>query len=233
MTLAGRAGAGAGRRLLLVLAMLLSTPAAGAGSWESLVADGERRWVRSPDAARPVACGTCHHDPEAVRGWAASFPKVRPLPPPHARVMTLLQATAEAVTLHYGPVDPWPAAVAISAFLTARGAGLPITPGLTPDQPRFPGRLRALADSVERGRRLYARRCAACHGSVVVAPWEGFLYATGVPAEVFLEGHHPAGGRPLSWDSPAMADLLAYLVAQRAGRPLAVGGTGNAQEVVR
>jgi hypothetical protein len=37
----------------------------------------------------------------------------------------------------------------------------------------------------------------------------------------------------MPWDSPAMADLLAYLVAQRAGEPVAVAGTGDVQEVSR
>jgi mono/diheme cytochrome c family protein len=219
-----------GLSLGFVLATVLAVPRARAGSWESLVADGERWWSRAPDPGQPVACATCHHDPEAVRGWAASFPKVRPLPPPHARVMTLLQATAEAVTRHYRPVDPRPAAIAISAFLTARGVGLPITPGLAPGEPRFPARLRALADSVERGRRLYGRRCASCHVSTALAPWEGFVART--PAELFLEGHRPAG-RPLPWNSPAMADLLAYLVAQRVGQPVAAGGRLDALEVSR
>ncbi len=224
----------AGSTVGLVLGALVAAPAAGAGDWDALVADGERRWSQSPGVDRPVACATCHHDPAATRGWAASFPKVRPLPPPHARVMTLLQATAEAVARHYGPADPRPAAIAISAFLSARGAGLPITPGLTPDQPLFPGRLRALAESVERGRMLYTGRCAACHAVAAIAPSAGgFLRATGEPAEVFLEGHRPAGGPRMPWDSPAMADLLAYLVAQRAGELVAVGGTRAAQEVLR
>ena len=225
-----RAGSTAG----LLLGALVATPVAGAGDWEALVADGARRWSRPPSADRPVACATCHHDPEATRGWAASFPKVRPLPPPHARVMTLLQATADAVTRHYGPADARPAAIAISAFLSARGARLPITPGLSPDQPRLPGRLRALAESVERGRTLYARRCAACHAVAAIAPFAGgFMPRTGEPAEVFLEGHRPAGGPRMPWDSPAMADLLAYLVAQRAGELVAVGGPLANREVVR
>jgi cellulose synthase/poly-beta-1,6-N-acetylglucosamine synthase-like glycosyltransferase/mono/diheme cytochrome c family protein len=218
----------------LVLVALLSATTASAADWESLVADGERWWHRSPVAGQPVACATCHHEPAAIRGWAASFPKVRPLPPPHARVMTLLQATAEAVARHYEPADPKPAAVAISAFLTARGAGLPLTPGVAPDQPVFPGRLRALAESVARGRRLYARRCAACHPGAIAPPAGGFLRATGRPAELFLEAHGRGGSRRLPWDSPAMADLLAYLAAQRAGEPVAAGGaSGAAQEVAR
>jgi hypothetical protein len=222
----------AGSMVRLALGALLAAPAAGAAEWDALVAEGERRWSRSPAADQPVACATCHHEPEAIRRWAASFPKVRPLPPPHTRVMTLLQATAEAVARHYGPVDSQPTAIAISAFLTARGAGFPITPGVAPDQPRFPGRLRALAQSVERGQTLYARRCATCHAAVAVAPRGGFLRTTGEPAELFLEGHRPAG-HPLPWDSPAMADLLAYLVAQRAGEPVTAGRARDIQEVSR
>src|SRR2546422_5179025 len=56
------------------------------GSLGQLIAEGEQRWTRSPDPRNPVACATCHHDPDETRGWAASFPKYRPLPPPEGRV---------------------------------------------------------------------------------------------------------------------------------------------------
>lgn len=231
-----RAGASLARLIRaigLLLAAPLSAPAAWAGDWEALVADGERWWSRSPALDRPVACATCHHDPDAIRAWAGSFPKVRPMPPPHTRVMTLLQATAEAVARHYGPRDARPAAIAISAFLTARGVGLPITPGITPDQPIFPTRMRALAESVERGRTLYARRCGACHDAAAVAPRAGgFLRTTPEPAEIFLEGHRPAVP-PISWNSPSMADLLAYLLAHRMGEPVSAGGPPEVQEASR
>jgi cytochrome c len=86
----------------------------------------------------------------------------------------------------------------------------------------FPARLRALAESAERGRALYGRRCGACHDAAAVAPEAGgFLRATTQPAELFLEVHSPAG-RPIRWDSPDMADLLAYLLAHRAGEPVEV-----------
>jgi mono/diheme cytochrome c family protein len=217
----------------VLLGALLSASAAWAGDWEALVADGERWWSRSPALDQPVACATCHHDPEAIRGWAGSFPKVRPMPPPHTRVMTLLQATTEAVARHYGPRDPRPAAVAISAFLVTRGVGLPITPGVTPDQPIFPTRMRALAESVERGRRLYARRCGACHVAARIAPRAGgFLRTTAKPVEIFVEGHQPAGS-PISWNSPGMADLLAYLLAHRMGEPVTAGAPPEMQEASR
>jgi mono/diheme cytochrome c family protein len=216
-----------------LLLTLLAAATAAAGDWEALVAEGERRWSQAPALDRPVACATCHHDPEAIRAWAGSFPKVRPMPPPHTRVMTLLQATAEAVARHYGPRDPRPAAVAISAFLVARGVGLPITPGVTPNQPIFPTRMRALAESVERGRRLYARRCGACHVAARIAPRAGgFLRTTAEPAEIFLEGHRPAGP-PIPWNSLAMADLLAYLLADRTGEPVTAGGPPEVQEASR
>jgi hypothetical protein len=217
----------------LLLAALLSAPAAWAGDWDALVADGERWWSRSPAPDRPVACATCHHAPDAVRAWAGSFPKVRPLPPPHTRVMTLLQATAEAVARHYGPGGARRAAIAISAFLTARGVGLPITPGVTPDQPVFPARMRMLTESVERGRTLHARRCGACHDAATIAPRAGgFLRATAEPMEIFLERHRPAGP-PMSWNSLAMADLLAYLLAHRRGEPVTAGGPPEVQEASR
>src|SRR5439155_198517 len=119
-----------------------------AGSLGELVAEGERWWKSSSDPRDPVACATCHHDPDETRGWAASFPKYRPLPPPEGRVMTLLQANAEAVQRHYGLSDPERAAFAITAYLTSRGSGMPVSPGIVAGQPVFEGRLRALADGL-------------------------------------------------------------------------------------
>ena len=155
-------------RAALLLAALGLPAMALAGS-PDLVAEGERWWTQSPDPANPVACATCHWDPGATRSWAASFPKWKPLPPPAARVMTLFQANAEAVTRHYRLCDPRRAAAAITAYLTAQGAGVPLSPGISAGQPVFPQRLQALVASVKRGRALFARRCDACHRAGDVA----------------------------------------------------------------
>jgi cytochrome c553 len=183
-----------------------------------LAAAGERLWTTSPDPANPVACATCHHEAADTRGWAASFPKFKPLPPPHARVMTLLQANAEAVRRHYRVVDPLPVATAITAYLTMHGMGVPLSPGSVAGQPVFPARLRALSQSVGRGRRLYANRCAACHESGTIgASIAAFPRIRGRGAESledFLDRHSTPRGR-LPWDSPAMADVVSYLVAER------------------
>src|SRR3989442_9974750 len=133
------------------------------GSLGQLVAEGEQRWRSSPDPRDPVACATCHHDPDETRGWAASFPKYRPLPPPEGRVMTLLQANAEAVQRHYGLADSERAALAITAYLTWRGAGVPVSPGIVAGQPVFDGRLQALAESVGHGAGVYSRPGPSCH----------------------------------------------------------------------
>jgi len=190
----------------------------------SLVAEGACWWMRSPDPGNPVACATCHDDRAAIRHWAASFPKFKPEPPPDARVMTLLQANSAAVARHYRLADPRPAATAITAYLTWLGAGLPVSPGISAGQPVFAERLRQLALSTARGRRIYAQRCGACHELAGLAAAVGAYprREQGRPPsiEAFLESHHPRG-RPLRWDGPAMADLLAYLVSQMAGRPLA------------
>jgi cytochrome c553 len=192
------------------------------GSPDTLVRDGERWWRQSPDPGNPVACATCHHDPAATRGWAASFPKVKPFPPPHTRVMTLLQANAEAVRRHYRLVDPRAAAAAITAYLAAKGAGVPLSPGVATGQPVFLARLRALGRSVARGRQIYTARCAPCHdvaafvSTVVAIPRSGSAGAQSL--EGFLEAH-ATNAAPLGWDSQAMADLLGYLTAARANRP--------------
>jgi cytochrome c len=212
--------------------LLLLTSAAAAGDWRRLVAEGERWWHHSPDPGQPVACATCHDDADAIRAWAPSFPKFRPLPPPHARVMTLLQANAEAVARHYRMVEARDVATAITAFLTARSVGLPVSPGIAADQPVFPARLRALSESVERGRRLYRQGCRGCHAEPAAVGGAGLRPPTSEPLEVFLEGHRTAGSR-LAWDSPAMADLLAYLVARRAGEPLTAGDLGGGEEMWR
>ena len=207
----------------MVVAALWFVSAASAQADEGLVAEGARWWRVSPDPGNPVACATCHHDPEAIRGWAASFPKVRPLPPPHVRVMTLFQANAEAVALHYQLADPRPAAAAITAYLTALGADLAVTPGVALGQPVFPDRLVRLRASVTRGNRLFGRRCAGCHQPAEVArrlpafPRRRDGRAESV--EGFLEDHHPHAPR-LRWDGQPIADLVAALVARLDGRPL-------------
>jgi mono/diheme cytochrome c family protein len=189
----------------------------------SLVAEGACWWARSPDPQNPVTCATCHDDLAAVRSWAASFPKFKPALPPDARVMTLLQANAEAVARHYRLADPRPVATAITAYLTQLGAGVPVSPGISVGQPVFAERLHELALSTARGRRVYAARCAACHEPASLAPAVGGFPRLALPGpqsiESFLESHH-ARGRALPWNGPAMADLLAYLVSHAAGRSL-------------
>ena len=197
-----------------------------AGSLGELVAEGERWWKSSSDPRDPVACATCHHDPDETRGWAASFPKYRPLPPPEGRVMTLLQANAEAVQRHYGLSDPERAAFTITAYLTSRGIGVPVSPGIVAGQPVFEGRLRALAESVWRGERLYARGCEGCHDPGAVAP-AALLFPRAVNGQVeslerFL-GRHPRGLPPLGWDGQPTADIVAFLISRRDGRP--IGGS--------
>jgi len=190
---------------------------------QALVAEGERLWTQSPDAGNPVACATCHHDPTKTRGWAASFPKFKPLPPPHARVMTLLQANAEAVERHYRLADPLPAATAITAFLTAQAAGVPISPGVSAGQPVFPTRMQALAASVVRGEGLYARICGQCHkpaaAAALVRAFPHVVEGRAESLERFIERHHSLG-QHLSWGGQATADLIAYLMSQVAGSPV-------------
>jgi mono/diheme cytochrome c family protein len=205
--------------LLSAVSIAVLLPARAGPEPDPLITAGAVWWRSSGDARSPVACATCHHDPVESRGWAASFPKFKPLPPPHGRVMTLLQANAEAVRTHYRLADPLPAATALTAYLTAHGAGLPLTPGRALGQPAFPTRLRALAESVARGRRLYASQCADCHSARAIAPAVAdFPRARGGRAEsleAFLE-HHVRPGTALAWASPAMADVVAYLTAERA-----------------
>jgi len=137
--------------------------------------------------------------------------------------MTLLQANAEAVARHYRVADPRPAATAITAYLTGEGAGLPISPGASPGQPVFPERIRDLARSVKRGERLFGRRCQQCHRESVVAPSvRAFPRARDgrvESLESFLE-RHGSPARPLAWDGPDMADLVAYAVSHLAGQPV-------------
>ena len=208
--------------VLVVTAGVLVPAARGHGADHvSLAAAGERWWRTSPDPANPVACATCHHEPAETRGWAASFPKFKAQPPPHARVMTLLQANAEAVRRHYRLADPRPVATAITAYLTTLGAGMPLSPGVVAGQPVFPTRLRALGESVARGRQLYARRCATCHAAPAiasaVAAFPRGREGRAESLEEFLDRHALPRGL-LPWDSPSMADVIGYLVAARAGR---------------
>ena len=200
-----------------LLVALLGLPALALAGSTDLVAEGERWWTESPDPTNPVACATCHFDPAATRGWVASFPKWKPLPPPHARVMTLYQANAEAVARHYRLRDPRRVAAAITAYLGAQGAGTPLSPGRSAGQPVFPERLQALAASVGRGRTVYAQRCEGCHraGNIAqaLAAYPRVVDGRVESLEEFLEHHR--GRQPLAWDSQATADLIAYLTEER------------------
>jgi len=202
-------------RAALLLAALGLPALALAGS-PDLVEEGERWWTVSADPANPVACATCHFDPAATRGWAASFPKWKPLPPPHARVMTLFQANAEAVARHYRLRDPRRVAAAITAYLAAHGVGVPLSPGISAGQPVFPERLRALVTSVKRGRSLFARRCDACHrageAARALAAYPRVTDGRVESLEEFLERHR--GEESLAWDSQVTADLIAYLTEE-------------------
>jgi mono/diheme cytochrome c family protein len=137
--------------------------------------------------------------------------------------MTLLQANAEAVERHYRLADPLPAATAITALLTAQAAGTPISPGISAGQPVFAARMQALAGSVVRGERAYARSCSQCHNPFDLAPSATvFPRAEGGRAESlegFIERHQPLQP-PLAWDGQATADIMAYLMSQAAGRPI-------------
>ncbi len=193
------------------------------GGMPALVEEGERWWKESPDPENLVACATCHQDPAATRGWAASFPKIKPMPPPHTRVMTFLQANAEAVARHYRLVDALPTATALTAYLTRHGLGVAISPGVSAGQPVFPERMRALAFSVARGDRLYANRCARCHDAGETALAAGGFPRVVSERVVMLEGFlqdHPSTSQGLPWDSPAMADLIAYLMSRIPGWPV-------------
>jgi mono/diheme cytochrome c family protein len=188
-----------------------------------LVAEGERHWTTSPVPGDPVACATCHHDPDETRGWAASYPKFRALPPPDGRVMTLLQATAAAVRRHYELEDPERAALAVTAYLTSRGARIAIAPGVVDGQPVFEARLRALAISVARGRQRYARQCGGCHTPTTVAGavarFPRVVEGQAQSLERFIAGHRP-GLHALRWDSSPIADVIAFLTSHLAGVPV-------------
>jgi cellulose synthase/poly-beta-1,6-N-acetylglucosamine synthase-like glycosyltransferase/cytochrome c553 len=205
----------AGAAALVMGGLWLAMAAAGEDA-APVVGEGARLWARSPDPDNPVACATCHWDARAVRGWAPSFPKFKPLPPPAARVMTLLQAVAEAVERHYRAPEPLPVATAITAYLTALARDLPVSPGVTPDQPVFSERLQALAASVSRGEQEFADRCRSCHRSEdLTAALLRFPRPAADAAEsleAYLEEH--AGETRLRWDGQPVADLMAYLTSR-------------------
>jgi cytochrome c553 len=225
-----------GRAASIVALIGACAAPAAADPWTRLVSEGERLWTHSPDPTNPVACATCHHDTGEVSRWAASFPKFKPGPPSHARVMTLWQANVEAVKLHYREPAPQHAATAITVYLTAQSAGRAIAPGLVAERPVFEARMVALAESVARGERHYASRCARCHapGAAATAAVDlpRQIRVRGEPTEAFLE-RHATGGRRLAWDAAAVADVMAYLVGLRAGRALEPVSANFAREAQR
>lgn len=213
----------------------LAGPAAADATdpWAALVDRGAGLWHRSPDPEVPVACATCHRDLREAEGWVVSYPRYRPLPPPHGRVMTLLQALAEASSRHYRGLEPLASGTALAAYLLLRTEGRSLTPGRTPGEPAFPGRLAALRASAARGAARFRTRCGGCHEADVVAPaalgWARLVRVGRGPTERFLETH----GLGAPWDSPEVADLLAYLAGRRAGQPLVVDPAGAAREGTR
>lgn len=189
----------------------------------AVIQEGALLWGQPPTAENTVACATCHFDNAEVRGWAASFPKVKPMPPPFTRVMTLQQAVAETVATHYR-IPPGGenrrVAQAIAAFLTWVGEGLLVTPGVAAGQPRFPDRLAALGQSVVRGLGRIERACAGCHADGAEfagiaatfprVPREGGAVVT---LEEYLERH-----TGLAWDGPEATDVAAFLASRAADR---------------
>jgi cytochrome c553 len=185
----------------------------------ALVAEGRRIWSTSLDPGNPVACATCHFDELAIREWAPSFPKLRPEPPPHSRVVTLVQSNASAIRLHYRVEDPLPAATAVTAFLRAIGGSLPVSPGVARGQPIIPSRLDRLRASARRGRDLLTGRCVRCHQPDHLARLAATFprSARGTPES--FEGFVARHGE-LDWNSPEMADLSAQLFARLEGKSL-------------
>ncbi len=222
----GAAGPASVGAAALLLALTAVAPAGAGDTQAPLVEAGECWWRRSPDPTNPVACATCHFDREAVRGWAPSFPKFKPLPPPAARVMTLLQANAEAVERHYRLAAPLPVATAITAYLNTLASDLPLSPGMSTGQPVFPSRVRALEASVRRGEREFRTRCGACHDPGALSPalrtFPRMRAGTGEALERFLETHRVSSPR-LGWDGQPMADLLAYLASRLGEQPVGPG----------
>lgn len=204
----------------------------------ALIQEGAALWRQPPSTENTLACATCHFERDEVRGWAASFPKVKPMPPPYTRIMTLQQAVAETVATHYriAPGDEnRRVARAITAYLTWRGEGLPLTPGVAAGQPRFPDRLAALEQSVARGRERAERTCGGCHidGARLAGIAATFprVPRDGDAAETLEEylGRH-AG---LPWDSPEATDVAAFLAARAAGRLVQPGGDGKTVRIQR
>src|SRR2546427_117608 len=89
----------------------------------------------------------------------------------------------------------------------------------------FESRLRALAESVARGERLYARWCRSCHDAGAVTPAALLFPAAGngqvESLERFLGRHRPELPR-LGSDGQPSADVIAFLMSRLAGRPVSV-----------
>jgi cytochrome c len=198
----------------------------------ALIEEGEAFWRQPPLADNAIPCATCHFDGAEFEGWAASFPKVKPMPTPFTRVMTLQQAVGESVATHYR-IPPGSrnqqVSRAITAYLTWIGEGRPLTPGVAARQPIFPDRMAALQESIARGETRVRRSCARCHadparfGEVAATfPRVPRAGAAVMTLEEYLQGHTgPA------WDSPEAADIAAFVAARARGRTLQPGGASK------
>ena len=203
-------------------------------SLRALIEEGEALWKQPPVAENTIPCATCHFDPAERREWAASFPKVKPMPPPFTRVMTLQQAVGESVATHFRiPAGSRIQQVsrAITAYLTWVGEGRLLTPGVVAGQPVFPDRMAALRESVARGEQHVERSCAGCHAdpgrfdeAAVTFPRAPRAGAAVMTLEEYVEGH-----RGPAWDSPEAADIAAFVATRARGRILQPGGASKPQ----
>jgi sulfur-oxidizing protein SoxA len=122
------------------------------------VADGARRW-RDPKAGR--ACGSCHGEAErSMRGVAARYPAWDEELSGPVNLQMRINLCRERHQQQPALPSEHDAMLALEAYLATQSRGLPLAP--TAD-------LR-LADSIERGKRLFSTRigqlalaCSHCH----------------------------------------------------------------------
>ena len=139
---------------------------------ETLVRETTTHPLTKPYVGNALNCGSCHldggKDPEAATflGTATAYPAYSPR---EGRVITLEDRILNCFMRSCHGVRPplgGEVSVAIAAYITWLSADQPVA--MNPKRPAGPGAIRPLAPparpaDVERGRVVYAEKCADCH----------------------------------------------------------------------
>ncbi len=196
-----------------------------------------------------IACVHCHLSHDAIKRWAAAYPKVEVFDGTPYQVKGLRQVVFEAMGKHTDLEREQRLAMVedLVAYIAWWGDGQPITPGYSRTYPPPAGDLAELGAAVKRGGGLFqmdkSGPCAQCHVPSEINPTPDKVslaaVATNFPRfvndadqvmclESFLAwhlGNHV--NKEFAPQDAIITDLSAYLVHLAKGKKLHPGGSIN------